>query len=94
MKMSSGSAEGTLKGIEEKIAIVVYVVKMKGKTDNEMDSTIAMTVTARIDHTTGRMLSLNGKGKMTLSGEMEQGGQAMEVSGNFSMKMAETYSYE
>jgi hypothetical protein len=40
------------------------------------------------------MLSLNGKGKMTLSGEMEQGGQAMEVSGNFSMKMAETYSYE
>ncbi|MDP6959572.1 MAG: hypothetical protein QF645_12270 [Planctomycetota bacterium] len=94
VKMSSGSAEGTLKGIEEEVATVVYVIKMEGKTPDGMANTMALTVTARIDHIKGQLLSLHGKGTMIFSGEMEQGGQAMELSGNLSMKMAETYSYE
>jgi hypothetical protein len=94
MKMSSGKATGTLKTIEEGIAVVVYEILVKGKTDKDMNATIEMTVTARIDSTKARILSLHGDGKMKMSGSMNQGERSMELKGTFTLKRIETYSYK
>ena len=91
--MSSGSAVGSWKSIEGDIAAAVYDVQMKGKTSDDADATASLTVTVLVDHKSGRLLSINGKGKMTVSGEIEQEGQSMLMEGDFSLNIVETYSY-
>ncbi len=94
MKMSSGKATGTFKAIEEGIAVVVYDILVKGKTDKDMNATIKMTVTARIDSTKARILSLHGDGKMKMSGSINQGERSMDLEGTFTLKRIETFSYK
>ncbi len=94
MKLTSGSAVGTLKSVDKGIAEVVYVVKMKGNGPNGMDASLDMTATALIDSGKARLVSVNGTGKMKLSGVMPQGDNNVQLDGVWDLKMSETYSYE
>ncbi|MHC4607528.1 MAG: hypothetical protein ACYTAF_11465 [Planctomycetota bacterium] len=96
MEVLSGKATGTLKSLSAEdgaIATIVYTVSLDGRM-GAFKTGYKVTVTFRIDTGRSRLLDMDVEGTMTMSGSTEQGGETIEMSGEFKVTAGKTASYE